>query len=271
MWALSPGLRSLRILCFGDSLTWGYHSSPPPLDGSPSHPYSHALAAVLSRAFPALHIEAHVDGLPGDVVSLPGSRFLPRIEPKFLTKGGGTPYDWTIVLGGTNDLALQMPPEDIFAGLRSVWAVPLSKGGRVLACTVPEAGGDSTAAGAGGTKAARRKAALNDLIKGHRQENFHVFDLNAAIPYRNMCEEERERYWDDEIHLTPDGYDLMGEKIAAHLVNLIMPPGRLQSNGERAPKKRRLFRDDNKNFEEEEGDDSLLDQGYYVVRRKDLE
>lgn len=65
----------------------------------------------------------------------------------------------------------------------------------------------------------------------------------------------------------------MGEKIAAHLVELIMPPGRLQpqSNGDRPMKRKRVFKDDYKVFEEEVGDDNLLDQGYYVVRRKDLE
>lgn len=86
---------------------------------------------------------------------------------------------------------------------------------------------------------------------------------------------ERARYWDDHIHLTPEGYDLMGEKIAARLVELIMPPGRLQGNGngdkERPPRRKRVFRDDDRSFEEESGDESVLDQGYYVVRRKDLE
>lgn len=85
---------------------------------------------------------------------------------------------------------------------------------------------------------------------------------------------ERARYWDDRLHLTPAGYDLMGEKIAARLVELIMPPGRLQDTaGEarRPRKKKRVFRDDDWSFDEESGDDSVLGQGYYVVRRKDLE
>lgn len=100
-----------------------------------------------------------------------------------------------------------------------------------------------------------------------------VFDLAAAIPFWSLADAERERYWDDAIHLTPDGYDLMGERIAAHLVDLIMPPGRLQPqvNGHRPNKRKRVFKDDDKLFEEEVGDDNLLDQGYYVVRRKDLE
>ncbi|CAN8098580.1 unnamed protein product [Discula destructiva] len=250
---------TLRILCFGDSLTSGYSSQP-------DHPYEHAVTKTLTRAFPSLTIDAHVSGIPGDTVSLPGSRFLSRIEPTFLTKGGGTPFDWTVILGGTNDLALGVEPKTIFEALRAVWAVPLSKGGRVLACTVPD-----SRAGKGGVAA--RRDQVNGLIRAWRQENFHVFDLAAAIPYANMEPAERAKYWDDHVHLTPAGYDLMGEKIAARLVELIMPPGRLQKTkgGERAPKKRRVFQDDEKSFEEEIGDDSLLGQGYVVVRRKDLE
>lgn len=100
-----------------------------------------------------------------------------------------------------------------------------------------------------------------------------VFDLASAIPFWSLADAERRKYWDDHIHLTSAGYDLMGEKIAAHLVELIMPPGRLQpqANGGRPTKRRRVFKDDDKQFEEEDGDDHLLDQGYYVVRRKDLE
>lgn len=148
---------TLRILCFGDSLTSGYSSSP-------DHPYSHHLTTTLTRAFPSLTIDAHTDGVPGDIVTLPGSRFLRRIEPPFLARGGGTPFDWTVILGGTNDLALGVDADRIFESLRKVWAVPLSKGGRVLACTVPDAG----------TKARRDvdgRAELNGLIRGHRQEN----------------------------------------------------------------------------------------------------
>lgn len=160
--------RSLRILCFGDSLTSGYSQL-----GATTHPYSQRLTSVLSTSFPSLTIDAHTDGLPGDVVCTAGSRYLRRIEPKFLTKGGGTPYDWTVVLGGTNDLAFQFTAEDIYKALRDVWDVALSKGGRVLACTVPEAG----VRGKIGERVKGRRDELNELILSHRQENLYVFPL----------------------------------------------------------------------------------------------
>lgn len=86
-----------------------------------------------------------------------------------------------------------------------------------------------------------------------------------------MKDDERKRYWDDAIHLTAEGYDLMGEKIAGALIHIIMPPGRLQRNGDRPSKRRRMLEDDNKVYAEEDGDDSLLDQGYIVVRKSDLD
>lgn len=156
--------RSLRILCYGDSLTSGYSKY-----GSVSHPYSQTLSTVLSRAFPSLNIEAHVDGKPGDVVcsTRSHSQFLNRIEPKFLTKGGGTPYDWTIILGGTNDLAYGYSPADIYDSLKLAWAIPLSKGGRVLACTVPEV----LVTGERADRVKAKRDELNALILGHKQEN----------------------------------------------------------------------------------------------------
>lgn len=83
-----------------------------------------------------------------------------------------------------------------------------------------------------------------------------------------MSASDRELYWDDAIHFTPDGYDLVGKEVGMGLVKILekeraknTPPAR----------KRRLFRDDDKVFEEEDGDPGTLDQGYVVVRRKDLD
>lgn len=216
--------RSLRILCVGDSLTAGLTKGA---DWSTIayHPYTTALASVLSRAFPALTIEAHVEAQPGDCVYGPESLFLQRIEPIFLTRGGGTPYDWTVILAGTNDVAAsswiggvdgeeeqdgeqnddneeeedgvdsgvngkqhgkskskssyaEAQAQKIFSALRRVWAVPLSKGGRVLACTVLEtdAGGDPE------DRQTATRNALNALIKSHRQENLYVFTNPYKLP-----------------------------------------------------------------------------------------
>lgn len=45
----------------------------------------------------------------------------------------------------------------------------------------------------------------------------HVFDLHDALPY----DQAHARYWDDAIHFTPDGYDWIGEKLAAALSGIM--------------------------------------------------
>lgn len=53
-----------RVLCFGDSLTSGYHGY-----GLGEHPYAHALQRLLRARLPDAVVVA--DGQPGDVVSRP--------------------------------------------------------------------------------------------------------------------------------------------------------------------------------------------------------
>lgn len=95
----------------------------------------------------------------------------------------------------------------------------------------------------------------------------HVFDLNTAVTYYSMSEADRTRYWDDHLHFTPDGYDLMGNKVGVALVSILAKDRALNP-----PVRRRLrFKDDGNKFDEETGDPTAIDQGYVVVRRTDLD
>lgn len=84
-----------------------------------------------------------------------------------------------------------------------------------------------------------------------------------------MSESDREKYWDDHLHFTPAGYDLIGNKVGMALVSILAKER--ANNPQRPQKRRRLFKDDDKKFEEEIGDPTAIDQGYVVVRRVDLE
>ena len=64
---------------------------------------------------PTSDIEIDVDGRSGDQVR--GS-YLPRIKMK--CADSETPYDWIIVMGGTNDLAWDQSPDIIYEGLRKL-------------------------------------------------------------------------------------------------------------------------------------------------------
>lgn len=68
-----PRNESLRILCFGDSLTSGFCQY-----GLDSHPYSSRLKDRLSGAFDKLDFEIITNGLPGDVATFP--RFTQRLK-----------------------------------------------------------------------------------------------------------------------------------------------------------------------------------------------
>jgi hypothetical protein len=48
-----------------------------------------------------------------------------------------------------------------------------------------------------------------------------LFDLAAQLTWHGMSQEARWEYWDDGVHLSRDGYDLMGSHIAAALCPLI--------------------------------------------------
>ena len=107
--------KSLRILCFGDSLTAGYTSY-----GLEFYPYADHLRAGLQSLLSTSDIETEVAGFSGDQVR---GAYMPRIKAKC----GSTrlPYDWIIVMGGTNDLGWGQSPDEIYEGL-SKHLLPLS-------------------------------------------------------------------------------------------------------------------------------------------------
>ncbi|KAL1988688.1 hypothetical protein VTN96DRAFT_8388 [Rasamsonia emersonii] len=209
---------TLRILCFGNSLTAGYWHY-----GLEYHPYAIKLKERLQQSIteeellpPNTDIVIDVEGLPGDLAVSPPGRFLGRMEGRC----SKTAYDWVIVLGGTNDLAYgTFSPSQIFAALQQAWSTALTSSTsnnrtNVLALTIPECSAISD-------RLTRRRDELNAKILAHRAERFYTFDLHSALPYHSLSENERERIWDDGLHLTDEGYDLMGELVAGRLVELL--------------------------------------------------
>ncbi|RYO74896.1 hypothetical protein DL764_010674 [Monosporascus ibericus] len=175
-------------------------------------------------------------------------------------------YDWTIVLGGTNDVAWSASAEAIVDGLRRTWDVVLSRGGRVLALTIPEAKRDSPA-----TRGKRDQ--INEFIRTYKRHNYFHFDLFSALPYNAMPPAQRARIWEpDGVHLTSEGYSFMGEKIAEALVQIVRlaeaQDTEISSLVSDARQRRAI---EGLIVEEERGDHRLLSQGYIVVRKSDLD
>lgn len=70
----------------------------------------------------------------------------------------------------SSDIAFRVPPQEIFKKLTEVWDIPLRRGCKVLALTVPDVVGDSKFKMRGD---ADRKV-LNELIMGYKKPNLWV-------------------------------------------------------------------------------------------------
>ncbi|KAJ5930834.1 hypothetical protein N7466_006327 [Penicillium verhagenii] len=211
---------SLSILCFGDSLTQGFHSW-----GLSKHPYADELVDVLEKHFPSLRLKitADVAGQPGDTVvyaegAIKRGGFLSRIQLKCDKKK----YDWVVILGGTNDLAWGHDAKTIYAALRDCWNVALESGAKVLALTIPECQS---------TVKDEERTAVNTLILDTKMDRFYSFDLRPKIPYRGSSDEFIEKIFDDGLHLTADGYDLMGRSIGLCLADILKAEGTIAGLG----------------------------------------
>ncbi|KAJ5652623.1 SGNH hydrolase [Penicillium longicatenatum] len=196
--------QQLSILCFGNSLTAGFYSY-----GLEYHPYAIKLKTHLEKEFPDLEVLTTVAGQPGDLVCHPGA-FLSRIQMKC----DNNHYDWVIFLGGTNDLGYGLESEKIYAGLQDSWDVVLQSGAKVLSLTIPECQARIR-------NLDLRRSALNTLILNHEVERYYAFDLSSKSPYHNSTEDFVKEIFDDGLHLTAKGYDLMGQLIGEHLVGIL--------------------------------------------------
>lgn len=78
------------------------------------------------------------------------------------------PFDWAIVLGGTNDLGSNMHPEQIFEALEEMWDMALFRKCKVLALTVPEI---ELSAGRMKEVLDFRRKELNEMIKTYKKPN----------------------------------------------------------------------------------------------------
>ncbi|KAL8762878.1 MAG: hypothetical protein Q9184_001174 [Pyrenodesmia sp. 2 TL-2023] len=202
----NQGIKSLRILCFGDSLTAGYSGY-----GYFHYPYAAQLRKRLKEDLPDTEATVDVAGLSGDRVI--AGQYVRRIKGS-CEKAEDAPYDWIIVLGGTNDLGSEERPDNIYEGLSRGMTLLEPQGANVLALSVLE--GEHTS----GDIFQRRKE-LNNLIAYHEEDRLYYIDICAAVPWFSMSPKMRETIWDDGLHLTMDGYKKMGDAIATKLLELL--------------------------------------------------
>lgn len=54
-------------------------------------------------------------------------------------------------------------------------------------------------------------------------------DLCDAVPYFALEEAKRDKIWDDGLHLTEEGYKMMGDAIAAHMIKMLQSLGSVKN------------------------------------------
>jgi lysophospholipase L1-like esterase len=176
-------------------------------------------------------------------IALPQER-LSRALVRAASDGG--PFDWVCLLGGTNDAICGADAAEVLEALDKMHAEISSSGARLVAMTLPPflaPLGDAerrafyeinsglrqrflpsaplrgTVAGAGAALGAagadsggeREEAAVSGVLQP--PEGRLLVDLEALLSPAALGPAEAARLWDDEVHLTPDGYGFVGDRI----------------------------------------------------------
>lgn len=196
------------VVCFGDSLTWGWWKR-----GHGQDPYSHVLNkdfATYSSRLVALQF-----GIAGETTAKMKERIGGVLKEVKGQKAGiwypdmeAAEVQCVIVCGGTNDLANpSLSAADIFTNLRAIVEVAQLSTPRVALCTLLPFNLDGDVF----EHPRRRHGELNELIRKFCLETQLVrcIDLERALPSRA----QEPTIWNDAVHFNDKGYSLMGSVI----------------------------------------------------------
>jgi acyl-CoA thioesterase I len=201
-------LQLRRIVCFGDSLTAGFQSPTADYPHAIETPYGHFLQKL---AGPVARVS--VSGICGELTSEMVARFRTAVLAHQPTH--------VVILGGTNDLGLNVPVEDIMRNLLNIYELAAEAGVIPVPMTVPSIRmGDDLRSEAGRRWFAEhldRRHRLNEHILHYAEsKRLAAFDLFAAT-VEPETQQLAARYSNDGLHLTTAGYRLMAERLYDHL------------------------------------------------------
>lgn len=191
----------VRILAFGDSLTEGWCDF-----GTKFHPYTRKLQTLIQSLSKSVDVVNR--GVSGERTDQMSDRL-----PLVLNRDG--PFDLVIILGGTNDLGLSLNKdgEPLFRRLRSLHELALRYSPLSVAVTIPETGYEAMDRF---TAVKKKRLQVNALLKKYVKDcggKMILSDLSAKLPRESLSHEDRRKFWEDDLHFTPAGYDRMGEII----------------------------------------------------------
>jgi lysophospholipase L1-like esterase len=198
----------LRLLALGASLTKGYMKH-----GQDYYPYTEKLAQLLK----ARHFDPHIDNEGYDGFQTH------QLAPILLEALDHHAYDVVAILAGTNDLAqtnddgeFLHTPRDIRRNLQAMYEAVLnsSADAKLIVLTIPclfrpknyiRRSLDS------------RRDAVNDWIRSYVAEHS---DRVFLLDVHDFMDPTNRVLWDDNIHFTRKGYDMIGEEMARLLLGM---------------------------------------------------
>jgi len=188
------------VLALGDSLTGGL------ICGFPNYPYTDRLARLLNLA-PGTVFNEHVAGLPVSKMS--------NMLQTELGKQRTFPLTHVVILGGTNDLREQVPPDVIIRNLKQLHDMIRAKGLKPVAVTVPRFGRMDRAFGIVTEPRNKINESLRAAAAAGSQGRGPVLllaDLDAALEQQPTA--VRDGMFSDSVHFNTQGYDLIADSVA---------------------------------------------------------
>jgi len=195
-----------RIFCYGDSLTAG--TSPPSLE---LFPYG-------------VHLEQSLDnavvrwlGFPGRTASsmakaLDAPDGLRDRLRKIAVSGKAS---LAVILAGTNDLGYELDSESIFKSLKTLHEAAHDEGVPTVAVSIPPSSWQAVDRSA--------KALAEKINESLRQWALEKDDMVTYVPCPIQSYNGRhdERFCDDGLHFTPEGYRLLGTGLAPDIQKIL--------------------------------------------------
>lgn len=199
------------FVAFGDSLTVGYQSPTIGYDWPEAAPYTKFLKDMTVRLIEDLSMVGfkvvfHNKGIVGELTQDMLDRFnrdVVDLQP-----------DCTIILGGSNDVGLGVPLQNIMANLIEMYNEALGHQIKPIACTLPSV--------LGFDEGIPDRIELNGSIKMYCLKNDIVcVDLFAATS-DSKTKRLKKELSNDGLHLNGKGYEVVAETIFENAVRKII-------------------------------------------------
>ena len=197
--------RLKRILCFGDSLTRGYYKQ-----GLAYHPYSIRLKQLLEQYSVNTTIYELINsGVNSECAATDMQTRLPKMLKNY------APLDIVVILGGTNDILGHCGNiSNLFKSIQTLHEIVLAHGLKSVVMTVPpifKINGKIIT-----DEVKKLLAELNEKLRIYVDIHMHpdrIFLIDLADKLSHQDDPLSKSIWDDEVHLSPQGYDQAGEII----------------------------------------------------------